>query len=87
MRLYLQHHDGTLATMDVGQWSLLPERNAVYWRCPDCGGTYSCDLADVRPSGDIVTEFICQTPRCTLVRWIALSDWRAPVFDTSDVAT
>ncbi len=85
IRLSLQHHEGTLATMDVGEWSLLAERACVYLRCPDCGGTYDIPVADIRPSGDVVSEFICQTPSCSLVRRLALMDWKPPVFDTSDV--
>jgi hypothetical protein len=85
-RLGLEHHTGSLATLGEGQWARDDATRCapmVFHRCSSCGGTYSIDVVKVSIHGDVVDEFICQTPSCTEVAWLRLESWQA--FDVSDV--
>lgn len=91
-RLGLQRHPGSVATLDVGQWTSDPYRHRpsvallVFFRCPDCGATYDIDAGDISVGGTVGAEFFCQSPRCDFVRFLKLEGWGEPVFDVSDIA-
>ena len=91
MTLCLNRHDGSPATMDVGEWcNDSPFRcrtiaRHVLLRCPDCGATYNIEATDVADCGSVTTEFVCQTPSCGLVRDLRLDGWSPLGFDLTDV--
>jgi hypothetical protein len=80
--LGLQRWRGSLVDLGIGAWFALNSK--VFFRCPECGGTYDCLVGQVDANGDIDFGgwdgrlFMCQTPRCGYARFLRLEQWEPP---------